>query len=147
MKATAWRRLGAMASAMRIVALVGATMSLAQCAAVPPENAAQPSPPADYGRLISNALKKFKDLSAYSGFQISALRWVHTTAGWSWLACARYNDRGRRVFYSFFINNNAIVNARYDVGTDQCPAQQYVPFDVNGGTVGSPSLTSQSPLY
>lgn len=147
MKATAWQRLGAMTWATRIAAVAGATIMLAQCAAVPVENAAQPSPPTDYGKLVADALKKFKDFSAYSDFQISGLRWVHTTTGWNWLACVRYNDRGRRTFYAFFLNETAIVTARYDVRTDQCPAQQYVPFDVNSGTTGSPILTSQSPLY
>jgi hypothetical protein len=152
MKATTWRRLRAKQAharscVLRVAALLGATVILAQCAAVPPDDPAQPVPPADYGKIAADALKKFKDFSGYTDFQISAPRWVHAATGWSWLTCVRYNDRGRRVFYSFFIDNNAIVNARYDVRTDQCTAQQYVPLDVNSGTIGSPGSIVQSPLY
>jgi len=151
MKATAWRRLGAMSStmvsAMRLLTIGSATIALAQCAAVPAENGAQPPPPANYGKLISDSLKTFKNFATYTDFQISELRWVQAPSGWNWLACVRYSDRGRRMFYVFFISDNAIVKARYDVRTDQCPEQQYVPFDANSGTIGLPGATARSPLY
>jgi hypothetical protein len=152
MKATTWRRRHpgrgrAKSRLFRAAALLGAMVVLSQCTAVPPDDPAQPAPPGDYGKIVADALKKFKDFSSYGGFQISAPRWIHAETGWSWLTCVRYSDHGRQVFYSFFINGNAISNARYDVRTDHCAAQQYVPFDVNSGTIGSPSSTGPSPLY
>jgi hypothetical protein len=152
MKATTWRhlrprRVRAKSCLLRAAALLAAVVVLAQCTAVPPDDPAQPAPPGDYGKIVADALKKFKDFSSYGGFQISALRWVHAETGWSWLTCVRYSDHGRQVFYSFFINGNAISNARYDVRTDHCAAQQYLPFDVNSGTIGSSTPTVQSPLY
>lgn len=120
---------------------------LAGCSAVPAENLAEQAPPANYGRVVADAVRKFKDYSSYSNFQISQPRWVHAETGWNWLTCLRYTDHGATRFYSFFISGDSIVNARYDVRTDQCPAQQYVPFDVINGNVGSPTPFSQQPIY
>ena len=121
---------------------------LAHCSALPPKNAAAPAAPPKYGALVSDALKKFKEFSLYSNFEISDLRWVHAATGWSWLTCVRYSDdHGHRRVYSFFINDNAVVNARYDILADRCGAQQYVPFDVTTGTVGSPTPVVQQPIY
>jgi hypothetical protein len=149
MKATKWRRFRTMAArpTMPIAALAGAAIALAHCAAMPAENSAQPAPPLDYGSLVADALKKFKNFSDYSNFAISELRWVHADTGWSWLTCVRYVDRGRQRFYSFFITGNSLVNSRYDVRTDQCPAQHYLPFDPASGTVGSPTQLIQQPIY
>jgi len=132
---------------LQAAALLGASIVLGHCSAVPPENSAQPAAPAGYGALISDVLKKFKDFSGYSNFAISELRWVHAATGWSWLTCVRYDDHGRQRFYSFFIDDNTVVNARYDVRTDQCGAQQYVPFDVTTGAVGSSTPLPQQPIY
>jgi hypothetical protein len=153
MKATTWQWAGMARSCLfksclsRAAALFGASIMLAQCSVVPPEDATQPAPPANYGVLIANALKAFNGFAGYSDFQISALRWVHAAAGWSWLSCVRYDDHGRKRFYAFFINDKSVINARYDVRTDQCDAQQYVPFDVATGTVGSPTAVLRQPIY
>ena len=120
---------------------------LVQCTALTPEDATQPVPPPNYGVLVANVLKTFKGYAAYSNFQISSLRWVHATTGWSWLTCVRYDDRGRSHFYSFFLDDKSVINARYDVRTDQCDAQQYVPFDIATGTVGSPTAVLRQPIY
>jgi hypothetical protein len=127
--------------------LLAAAIMLAECSAVPAENMAAGAPPANYGRVVADALKKFKGYSSYSNFQISPLRWVHAETGWNWLTCLRYNDHGVTRFYSFFIDGDSIVNARYDARTDQCAVQQYVPFDVATGTVNSPTPLSQQPIY
>jgi hypothetical protein len=120
---------------------------LAGCSAVPLLDSVEPAAPPPYGTLVSDALKKFKGYAGYSNFEISGARWVHAQTGWNWLVCVRYNDGGRERFYSFFIDNNAVVNQRYDIVTDQCGLQQYVPFDATTGTVGSPTPVRQQPIY
>jgi hypothetical protein len=120
---------------------------LAGCSAVPLLDSAEPATPLAYGTLVSDALKKFKDYASYGNFEISAARWVHVSTGWNWLVCVRYNDGHQERFYSFFIDNNKIANQRYDIITDQCAQQQYVPFDATTGTVGSPTPVRQQPIY
>jgi hypothetical protein len=162
MKAIPWRRTtkaSGSATSAGAAALAGSVM-LAQCAAIPVANTAQPAPPANYGTLVANQLKTFKGFADYSNFAISGLRWTDAAAGWSWLACVRYLDHGRLRYYSFFIQDGSIVGSRYDVRTDQCAAQQYAPFDVSTGTVAavmvpqqtapgplSPALLMQQPIY
>ncbi len=147
MKATPWQRLRMEFFVSRVAALFAASIMLAQCSAVLPADSAQPPPPLGYGRLIADALKKFKDFSRYSNFQISGLRWVQAATGWNWLICVRYDERGLVRFYSFFIDGNTIANARYDVRTDRCAVQQYEPFDVTTGIVGSATQPLQQPIY
>jgi hypothetical protein len=113
---------------------------------VPPEDPTQPAPPANYSALISKSLKGFKDFAHFTNVQVSGPRWVDAVTGWSWLVCARYDDQQGQRFYAFFIVNNSIVNARYDVNTDRCAVQHYVPLDVATGTIASPS-TLQQPIY
>lgn len=148
MKATTWRpaRRTATPPALQAAALLAISV-LAQCTALPPEDPTQPAPPANYRALIAAALKGFKAFASYSNFQISPPRWVHAETGWSWLTCVRYDDHGLTRFYSFFIEGNSIVNSRYDVRMDRCAAQQYLPFDITTGTVGSPTQFTQQPIY
>jgi hypothetical protein len=153
MKATTWQRAEMAGSCLlkpwllRAAALFGASIVIAQCSALPQQDATQPPPPVNYGVLVANVLKTFKGYAAYNNFQISSLRWVHAATGWSWLTCVRYGDRGRAQFYAFFLDERSVINARYDVHTDQCAAQQYVPFDIATGTVGSPTAVLQQPIY
>jgi hypothetical protein len=128
-------------------ALFAVLVMLAGCSTVQLQDAAEPATPPSYGTLVSDALKKFKDYVSYSNFEISPARWVHAATGWNWLVCVRYNDGGRERYYSFFIDNNAVVNQRYDTVTDQCAVQQYLPFDATTGTVGSPTPVRQQPIY
>jgi hypothetical protein len=128
-------------------ALFAALIVLAGCSAVSLQDSAEPAAPPIYGKLVSDALKRFKDYANYSNFEISAARWVHAPTGWNWLICVRYNDGGRERYYSFFIDNHAVVNQRYDIVTDQCAQQQYVPFDATTGNVGSPTPARQQPIY
>ena len=120
---------------------------LAGCSAVPLLDSAEPAVPPSYGTLVSDVLKKFKGYASYTNFEISAARWVHAPTGWNWLVCVRYNDGQQQRYYSFFIDNNRIVTQRYDIVTDQCTLQQYVPFDATTGTVGSPTPVRQQPIY
>lgn len=162
MKATTWRDAGQTANsgASLTAAALAASLTLGQCAAVPVENAGQPAPPANYGALIASQLKSFKGFADYSNFAISGPRWVDAATGWSWLACVRYFDRGRQRYYSFFVRDGGIINSRYDVRSDQCATQQYMPFDVATGTVAaatipqqpapglvSPAMLLQQPIY
>jgi hypothetical protein len=146
MRATTWQRIRAN-YLPRAAALLAAAITLAACSSVPVDNPTESAPPANYGKAIAEALRKFKDFSTYRNFQVSGPRWVHAATGWSWLVCVRYDDRGLARFYAFFLDDNTVANARYDVRTDHCPAQQYVPFDVTTGTVGVPTPTAQQPIY
>jgi len=130
-----------------LFAAFAALFTLVDCSSVPLLDSAEPTATPQYGTLVSDALKKFKDYANYSNFEISGARWVHSTTGWNWLICVRYDDAGHQRFYSFFIENNKVVNQRYDILTDQCPAQQYVPFDATTGTLGSPTPVRQQPIY
>src|SRR6202167_632647 len=107
-------------------ALVAVLIALAACSAVPLRSPAPPPPP-QYGTMVSDALKKFSGYASYSNFEISGPRWIHTTTGWNWLVCVHYHDGGRPRFSSFFFEDNKIVNPRYDIVTDQCGLQPYVP--------------------
>ena len=128
-------------------ALFTASIILANCSAVPAENAAEPTAPPNYGVLVSNSLKGFKGWPSYGNFEISGLRWVHVATGWNWLVCVRYDDHGHRRTYSFFIKDNAVVNGRYDIVTDECGAQKYAPFDATTGAIRSAAPALQQPLY
>jgi len=145
MKATPWRAFvrSFRCRIRQIAKLLAASIVLAQCSAIAPQDPTQPAPPTDYGPLVSAALKSFKGFADYGNFGISGLRWVHAPTGWSWLTCVRYVDHGRQRFYAFFINDQKVVNARYDVRTDQCARQQYVPFNAATGALDSPTMPSQ----
>lgn len=132
---------------LRPAALLATLIALAHCSVAPPDASAHQAAPVNYGPLIANALKAFRGFAEYGDFQISGPRWVHALTGWSWLVCVRYDDHGHRRFYAFFIDDNSIVNARYDILMDQCGAQQYVPFDATTGAIGSPTPVLQQPIY
>jgi hypothetical protein len=128
-------------------ALLAACVLLAQCAAVPMESAAAPSLPSNYGVLASNAVKGFQQFKTYSDLEIAAPRWVHAETGWNWLVCLRFEDRGHRRYYALFIQGDSVVNSRYEILTDRCGAQQYVPFDLMTGTIKSPPPVPQQPTH
>jgi hypothetical protein len=133
--------------AARCAALLAACALVEQCSAVPVESAAAPSPPSNYGVLASNTVKGFKPFTTYRDFEISAPRWVHAETGWNWLVCLRYEDRGQQNYYAIFIQGDSVVNSRYDILTDHCGAQQYVPFDLMTGVIKSPPPMPQQPTY
>jgi hypothetical protein len=161
MTATTWRRDRVSANTgLQRAALLSAALMLAQCSAVPLTNGTRPPPPANYGALVAATLRGFKGFAGYSDFQISGLRWVHAASGWNWLACVRFADHGRQRFYAFLLDSGAVISSRYDVRTDQCPAQQYAPLDPATGTIAAPlmaqppaagalppSFTLQQPIY
>lgn len=126
-------------------ALVFAALGLAHCSALPPDYAATPEMPPAYGTLISQSLRPYSSFASYTDFEISGPRWVHADSGWNWLVCLRYDDHGRRRYYSFLIANNKVVAARYDILTDRCGAQQYVPFDTTTGAIGTVGVPGQQP--
>ena len=146
MTATTWRPARVAAHAgLQLAALLSAGLALAQCSAVPLANGTQAPPPANYGALVAGPLRGFKGFAGWTDVQISGPRWVHTPSGWNWLVCVRFADHGRRHFYAFFLDSGSVISSRYDVRTDQCPAQQYAPLDPATGAVGAP-LMAQPPV-
>jgi hypothetical protein len=116
---------------------------------------AQPSeaatPPPEQPAYAALAAKYFSetmaDRLAFENFEISELRWVHGFKGWSWLACVHFVDRGHPRTYALFIQNDAVIDARYAVQTDSCGSQSYTPFDVVTGVLGRPTAPRQPALY
>jgi hypothetical protein len=104
-----------------------------------PDSSAFPA----YRTTIANYVKTaFKNQGALQATEISDLTWTHTSAGWSWLACIRFQEEGHRHIYSVFLRDNAIVDSRYAVKTDQCEAKAYSPFDLATGLVTAPAPDS-----
>ena len=116
---------------------------------------AQPSeaatPPAEEPAYASLAAKYFSstmaDRASFENFEISGLRWVHGLKGWSWLACVHFLDHGHVRTYALFMQNDAVIDARYAVQSDSCGSQSYTPFDVVSGVLGRPTAPQQPPLY
>jgi hypothetical protein len=140
----------ALARAMACLALVASLVILPGCselaqsgqAASPP-----PAPPAYVSLSAQYLMATLKDRFAYAGFEISAPRWVDTIKGWAWLACVHFQDHGHLRSYALFIQDNAVVDARYAVETDACGTQTYTPFDLVTGELGRPTAPVQPPLY
>lgn len=122
-------------SAARCAGLLAACMLLGQCSAVPMDSVAAPALPSDYGALAAKAVNGFKPFATYGNFEISPPRWVHGETGWNWLVCLRYQDRGRPRYYAIFFQGENVTNSRYDVLTDRCGAQPYMPFDLATGKI------------
>lgn len=112
-----------------------------EAAAPPPEQPAYVSLTAQYLRST------LKDRSTYDDFEISGLRWVDANKGWSWIACVHFRDHGILRSYVIFIQDNVVVDARYAVETDSCPAQNYTQFDLMTGILGRPTVPMQPALY
>jgi hypothetical protein len=152
-----------------------------------------PSPPAEpeYGRIIASYFRQtFKGLlpnssdpSPYTNFEISGLRWVHARTGWNWLVCTRFDQRGTRRTFAFYIQNKPkdasqsfettttgkltpaeieqmnrlksanlqvqdaakfVAEARYATVIDDCDSQNFLPFDVATGAIGTAGTTSEA---
>jgi hypothetical protein len=133
----------------RWFALVPALVIMPGCSemAHPSEAAAPPAQPPYVSLAANYLLSALKDRAAYAGFEISALRWVDSIKGWAWLACVHFQDHGHLRSYAIFIQNNAVVDARYAVETDRCETQTYAPFDLVTGELGRPTVPVQPPLY
>jgi hypothetical protein len=106
-------------------------------------SAAQPP----YPSLVANYLKSsLKDRASFDAFEISAPRWVHSTKGWTWLTCVRFQDHGHLRTFALFLDDRAIIDGRYAVQVDACDAQTYAPFDLASGTIGR-SASELTPLH
>jgi hypothetical protein len=140
---TALRRATARAAlALSLVILPGCS-ELAQ-----PRAAGPPSAEPPYVSLAAKYLQSvLKDRALYDAFEISGLRWVDSIKGWSWLACVHFRDRGHLRNYALFIQDNAVVDARYAVETDACETQAYTQFDLVTGVLGRPTAPVQPALY
>jgi hypothetical protein len=106
-----------------------------------------PAPPAYVSLSARYLMSTLKDRFAYADFEISAPRWVDTLKGWAWLACVHFQDHGHLRSYAIFIQDSAVVDARFAVETDACGAQTYTPFDLVTGQLGVPTAPMQPPLY
>ena len=139
----------ALGHAVGPIALAAALVILPGCSelAQPSEAAAPPAPPAYVSLAANYLLSTLKDRTPYADFEISAPRWVNSMKGWAWLACVHFQDRGHLRSYALFIQDNAVVDARFAVETDRCETQTYTPFDLVTGEFGRPTAPVQSPLY
>lgn len=110
----------------------------------PPTAGVDPS----YGMLIAKRLKTtFKPMPPLNTFEISNLRWVHTMAGWSWIVCLHFQDRGYQRSYVMLLKGTDITDARYAVRTDDCELQTYTPFNLDTGALGTTGVDTQGPIY
>jgi hypothetical protein len=136
----------ALARATGRIALIASLVILPGCSelAQPSEAAA---PPAYVSLAAKYLLSTLKDRTPYAGFEISVPRWVASINGWAWLACVHFADRGHLRSYALFIQDNAVVDARFAVETDHCETQTYTQFDLVTGELGRPTAPVQSPLY
>jgi hypothetical protein len=122
------------AVAVALCALPGCS-NLASSQDPVPDSSAFPA----YRTTIANYIRTtFKNQGTPQATEISDLTWMHTAVGWSWLACIRFQQDGHRHIYSVFLRDNAIVNSRYAVKTDQCETKTYSPFDLATGLVTAP---------
>jgi hypothetical protein len=116
--------------------------------AQPGEASAPPPQQPPYAELAAKYLSlTMRDRTAFEGFEISGLRWVHSLKGWSWLACVHFSDHGRQRTYALFIQDDAVIDGRYAVQEDTCGSQSYTPFDVVTGVLGRPTAPEQPALY
>jgi hypothetical protein len=116
--------------------------------AQPSEAATQPvEQPAYAAAAAKYFASTMADRAAFENFEISGLRWVHGLKGWSWLACVHFVDRGHLRTYALFLQNDAVIDARYAVRSDSCGSQSYTPFDVVTGVLGQPTAPRQPALY
>ncbi len=115
--------------------------------ALPSEAGPPPAEPPYVSLAAKYFQSVFKDRSAYDGFEISGLRWVHSIKGWGWLACVHFQDHGHRRTYALLIQDNVVADGRYAVETDTCEAQSFTQFDVATGVLGRPTTPGQPALY
>ncbi len=116
--------------------------------AQPSETATPPSEQPAYAAIAAKYLSStMTDRASFENFEISGLRWVHGLKGWSWLACVHFVDHGHLRSYALFMQNDAVIDARYAVLSDSCGSQSYTPFDIVTGVLGQPTLPRQRPLY
>lgn len=137
-----WRAARRAALTLALVTLPGCS-ELAQ-----PSEVAPPAAPPPYVSLAAKyLLSALQDRTPYDGFEISSLRWVNSLKGWAWLACVHFRDHGHPRSYALFIQDNAVVDARYAVETDACETQTYTQFDLVTGQLGQPTVPVQPSLY
>jgi hypothetical protein len=128
--------------------LATALAALTACTAIPPalDDPAEPEP--DYGRIVAqNVNATFANAHKLSRVEISGLRRVFYTRGWSWIACLRFEADNHLRTHAFFIQGNRVIESRYAVQSDECGAQQYAPFDMASGAAVPPAPTWFEPLY
>jgi hypothetical protein len=137
-------------AAYALLALAALLGLLQGCGGLAATNEEVPAtgPNLSYRETVAAHLKKvFKNLSTYDSFEISDPRWVHSTTGWNWLTCVRFQDRGHLRTYALYLNGDKIVDDRFAVQTDNCEAQTYSPFDRMGAGGAGGSSGGLDPLH
>jgi hypothetical protein len=117
-------------------ALLPFAAALSACSGFAASNEEPPAPVPDtaYREEIATQVRTlFRDYSSYDSYEISEPRWVHSIKGWSWLACVRFQDHGRRRVYALFLQSGKVVDSRYAVVADGCDTQAYTPFELMTG--------------
>jgi hypothetical protein len=105
-------------------------------------------PDPSYHQLVADQMKKaFKDYPSYTAFEVSEARWVHTTKGWGWLSCVRFQDQGHQRSYAIMIKDKAVIDSHFAVVTDSCDAVAYAPLEIPTGSVPLAGIGRLSPLY
>src|SRR6185503_18659872 len=133
---------------MMFTAILAAGLGLAACSALPPLVNDQAEPEPLYGGIVAQSFRAtFPSSSGFGRIEISGLRRVFYTKGWSWLACVQFETDGRRRVYAFYIQQDRVIESRYAVQIDQCGAQQYVPFDLATGAFIPSAPSEPAPLY
>ena len=92
-------------------------------------------------------LSALKDRASYEGSKFPACAGsIPSKDGPGSLACT-FKITGICATYALFIQDNAVVDARYAVETDSCETQTYTQFDLVTGVLGRPTAPVQPPLY
>jgi hypothetical protein len=142
--ALSWR------DAARSAALALAFVALAGCSnlTLPKEDVPAMGIDPYYGTVIANSIRAtLKNSATYDSFEMSQPRWVHTVQGWNWLVCVRFQDRGHRRSYAFFLREKTIVDSRYAVQSDACSVPAYLPFNLMIDATGPGAVGTTGPLY
>jgi hypothetical protein len=133
----------------RTLSLGLALIALANCSRIVADvDVPGPAGAVDDRTLIASYFRAlFTDYAFYRGYEISNPRMVDSMLGRTSVTCLRFQANGVRRTYVFFIKNNKIVSARYDVQTDGCGAQSYAPFVMLTGSENLSFPAAQHPIY
>lgn len=129
-------------------ALLLLPLALYGCSGIAMPNEEMPAggPGAGFNTAVAERIKTFPDYETYDAFEISDLRWVHTTKGWNWLACVRFQDKGRARTYAVFIKDDKVVDGRFAVEIDACGLRNYSPFPLLG-SAQKPAAGTLEPVH
>jgi hypothetical protein len=125
---------------------VGLSRQAAPAAAPSSDATPVPLEPA-YLSWIAGRLKSQFKKPPNAGLELSEPRWLLSNNGWSWVACARFQDQGYRRSYVIYFDAKAVIDSRYAVLSDGCAAQTYTPFDLETAKLVPQAVGTQGPVY